>query len=128
MSIIAELKRRNVFRMAGLYLVGTWLIVGVSSTVLPAFNVAHRMNRAIIAVLALALAYFGFDKFMLTPRREVARVYAWGGEKDQAFAWLERCFPIHDSRLVRLPFRPTMDALRKDPRFAALVSKPGIPK
>ena len=123
MSIIAELKRRNVIRMAGLYLVGAWLIVQVSSTVLPAFNVAswvlrglitllavgfipalivswvfeltpggikrdnevkpeesiapqtaHRMNRAIIAVLALALAYFGFDKFVLIPRREVAQV------------------------------------------------------
>ena len=40
MSFIAELKRRNVIRMAGLYLVGAWLIVQVSSTVLPAFNVA----------------------------------------------------------------------------------------
>ena len=38
MSLIAELKRRNVIRMAGLCLVGAWLIVQVSSTVLPMFG------------------------------------------------------------------------------------------
>ena len=37
---------------------------------------ARRMNRMIIAVLVLALAYFCFDKFVLTPRREVALVAA----------------------------------------------------
>ncbi len=31
---IAELKRRNVVRMAGLYLVGAWLVVQVAGTVL----------------------------------------------------------------------------------------------
>ena len=35
MSLLAELKRRNVIRMAGLYLVGAWLLVQVASTVLP---------------------------------------------------------------------------------------------
>jgi len=32
----------------------------------------QRMNHMIIAVLVLALGYFGFDKFVLTPRREAA--------------------------------------------------------
>ncbi len=32
----------------------------------------RRMNRLIIAVLVLALAYFAFDKFVLTPRRTAA--------------------------------------------------------
>jgi len=38
MSLMAEPKRRNVIRMAGLYLVGACLIVQVSSTVLPMFG------------------------------------------------------------------------------------------
>ena len=38
MSLIAELKRRNVIRMAGLYLVGAWLIVQVAGALLPAFD------------------------------------------------------------------------------------------
>ena len=38
MSLFAELKRRNVIRMAGLYLVGAWLIVQVAGTVIPMFG------------------------------------------------------------------------------------------
>jgi TolB-like protein/Flp pilus assembly protein TadD len=111
--------------MAGLYLVGAWLLTQVASTVLPMFGapdwlprsivlllaigfipalvfswvfeltphglkrdedvrpeesiapqIARRMNRMIIAVLALALGYFGFDKFVLAPQREAALVSA----------------------------------------------------
>jgi len=122
-SFFAELKRRNVIRMAGLYLVGAWLVVQVAGTVLPMFGApewlprtivvllaigfvpavilswvfeltpqglkreddvapkqsitpqtGRRMDRMIIAVLVLALGYFAFDKFALTPRREAALV------------------------------------------------------
>jgi hypothetical protein len=38
MTLFEELKRRNVIRMAGLYIVGAWFIVQVSSTMLPAFD------------------------------------------------------------------------------------------
>ena len=53
MSLFDELKRRNVIRMAGLYLVGAWLITQVSSTVLPTFDVPGWVLRALIIVLAL---------------------------------------------------------------------------
>src|SRR6266576_1507424 len=36
----------------------------------------RRMDRMIIVVLVLALAYFCFDKFVLTPKREAARIAA----------------------------------------------------
>jgi len=36
----------------------------------------QRMNHMIIAVLVLALAFFGFDKFVLTPKREAALVHS----------------------------------------------------
>src|SRR5262245_31758560 len=114
MSLLAELRRRNVIRVAGLYLVGAWLAVQVAGTLLPMFDApawiaravvvvlaigfvpalllswvfeltpqglkrdeearsepalaastARRMDRAIIAVLVLALAYFAADKFLL---------------------------------------------------------------
>ena len=38
MSFLTELKRRNVIRMAGLYLVGAWLLVQVAGTLLPVFD------------------------------------------------------------------------------------------
>jgi len=37
-NLFAELKRRNVIRFAGLYLVGAWLLVQVAGTVLPMFG------------------------------------------------------------------------------------------
>ncbi len=53
MSFVTELKRRNVIRMAGLYLVGAWLVAQVAETILPAFEVPTWVMRAIIIVLAL---------------------------------------------------------------------------
>ncbi len=112
MSLWAELRRRNVIRMAGLYLVGAWLVVQVAETLLPIFGTpawvlksvvvllaigflpalvfswlyeltpeglkrdagvaqghsiaaqtGRRMDRVLIAVLALAVAWFAFDKY-----------------------------------------------------------------
>jgi TolB-like protein len=123
MSLLAELKRRSVIRMAGLYLVGAWLLTQVASTVLPAFGApawalrtiiivlvigfvpamvfawifeltpnglrrdseiaraesiaprtARKMERLILLLFAIALAFFGFDKFVLAPQREASLV------------------------------------------------------
>ncbi len=54
MSLIAELKRRNVIRMAGLYLVGAWLIVQVAGTVLPMFGAPDWIGRSVVILLAIA--------------------------------------------------------------------------
>jgi len=69
-SLLAELKRRNVIRMAGLYLVGAWLITQVSSTVLPTFDVPGWVLRALIIVLALGFvpALIFAWVFELTPQ------------------------------------------------------------
>jgi TolB-like protein/Flp pilus assembly protein TadD len=121
-NLLTELKRRNVIRMAGLYLIGAWLITQVSATLLPTFDApqwvlraivmllaigfvpalifswvfeltpeglkrdaevkreesiapqtARRMDRMIIVVLILALAYFAVDKFVLAPQRDAQR-------------------------------------------------------
>jgi adenylate cyclase len=53
MSLFSELRRRNVIRMAGLYVVGAWLIVQVAETVLPAFDVPGWVLRATIILLAI---------------------------------------------------------------------------
>jgi adenylate cyclase len=52
-NLLAELKRRNVIRMAGLYVVGAWLIVQVAETLLPAFDVPGWVLRALILLLAI---------------------------------------------------------------------------
>ncbi len=53
MELLAELKRRNVIRVAGLYVVGAWLVVQVAATVLPAFAIPDWVLRATIILLAI---------------------------------------------------------------------------
>ena len=53
MSFVAELKRRNVIRMAGLYLVGSWLITQIAGTLLPGFEAPQWVFRVIVMLLAV---------------------------------------------------------------------------
>ncbi len=152
MNLIAELKRRNVIRMAGLYLVGAWLLTQVAGTVLPMFGApewiarsvvvllaigfvpalafawafemtpdglkrdaevdpsasiapqtARRMNRLIVAVLVLAVTFFGFDRLVLAPRRDAALVVATTQSVQAAAA--TAAAPVVDQRSIAvLPF------------------------
>jgi TolB-like protein len=52
-SLLAELQRRNVIRMAGLYLVVAWLVVQVAGTVLPMFGAPAWLPRSIVVLLAI---------------------------------------------------------------------------
>jgi TolB-like protein/DNA-binding winged helix-turn-helix (wHTH) protein len=49
---------------------------------------------------------------------QVAQAYAWRGEKDKAFEWLERAERQYDAGLAQLKFDPMMRKLRDDPRYA----------
>ncbi len=53
MSFFAELKRRNVIRMAGLYLVGAWLVVQIAETLLPIFKTPDWVLQTMVVLLAL---------------------------------------------------------------------------
>src|SRR5687768_10992536 len=53
MSFLAELRRRNVIRMAGLYLVGAWLVAQVAGTLLPVFETPAWVLKALVALLAI---------------------------------------------------------------------------
>ena len=70
LNFFAELKRRNVIRMAGLYLVGAWLLIQVAGTVLPMFGAAGLGAARIIITLALGFvpALIFSWVFELTPQ------------------------------------------------------------
>ena len=55
MKFLAELRRRNVLRMAGLYLVGAWLMTQVAGTLLPMFGAPDWIARTIVGLLAIGL-------------------------------------------------------------------------
>lgn len=58
----------------------------------------------------------------------IATVYDGLGEKDQAFAWLEKDFQQRSSQLAYVTWWPNFDDLRDDPRFVDLVTRMGLPK
>ena len=55
MSLFAELRRRNVLRVAAAYLLGGWLLTEVLTTILPTLGAPEWTARAVILIFA-----FGF--------------------------------------------------------------------
>jgi len=55
MSLVAELRRRSVFRVAAAYLVVGWLLTEVLTTILPTLGAPEWASRAVILIFA-----FGF--------------------------------------------------------------------
>ncbi len=75
MSVVAEFRKRNVFRVGAAYLVAAWLIVQVSETLFPLFGFGDRPARVVVILLAIGFlpALILAWAFRLTPeglRRE----------------------------------------------------------
>jgi TolB-like protein/Tfp pilus assembly protein PilF len=62
------------------------------------------------------------------PSLYVALIYIGLGEKDEAFAWLDKAYAERCDFLVYLPTDPMADPLRSDPRFLALLGRLGLKK
>src|SRR5881392_1612080 len=65
-NFFAELKRRNVYKVAVAYAVVGWLVIQISSTVLPTFHAPEWVVQTLIVLVAL-----GFP---------IALVIAWAFE------------------------------------------------
>jgi TolB-like protein/DNA-binding SARP family transcriptional activator len=77
MSVIAELKRRNVFRVGVAYAIVAWLLVEVASVMLPTFKAPEWVMQVFtfLVVLGFPLALILAWAFELTPggiKRETA--------------------------------------------------------
>jgi hypothetical protein len=59
-------------------------------------------------------------------RRRYVMPYIALGDKDQAFAWLQKANDRRDDRLMFLNVDPFCDSLRSDPRFSNLVRIIGL--
>lgn len=57
----------------------------------------------------------------------LARIYSELGEKEKAFANLEKAYTERDEEMTNLAVEPEFDALRSDPRFRDLENRVGIP-
>jgi hypothetical protein len=58
---------------------------------------------------------------------QIAEVYAFRGESDKAFEWLERAYAQRDSGLAELKGDPLVKSLEHDPRYAAFLNKMRLP-
>jgi TolB-like protein/Flp pilus assembly protein TadD len=54
---------------------------------------------------------------------QVGDVYAWRGDKDKAFEWLERAYQQRDSGLNGVAYDPLLAGLQGDSRYGALLKK-----
>jgi TolB-like protein len=153
MSLISELRRRNVLRAAAAYVALAWLVIQVVETLFPLFGFSdaaartvvivlavgfvpsviaawafeltpeglkresevdhdspairsntRRLDRMIMLFLALGLAYFAFDKFVITPSRQ-AELLATTAEQARQEGRTEAIVESYgDNSIAVLPF------------------------
>jgi tetratricopeptide (TPR) repeat protein len=59
---------------------------------------------------------------------QIAESYAWRGEKDKSFEWLERAYQQRDGGLTEIKGDPPLACLRGDRRYKALLHKMNLPE
>ncbi len=57
----------------------------------------------------------------------IATIYAFRGESDHVFKWLDRAHERKDQFLHRIKFAPEFDNLHSDPRYRAFLKKMNLP-
>jgi TolB-like protein/DNA-binding winged helix-turn-helix (wHTH) protein/cytochrome c-type biogenesis protein CcmH/NrfG len=58
---------------------------------------------------------------------QIAQVYAFRNQSDEAFEWLERAYTQRDGGLIETKVEPLLKNLNGDPRFAAFLKKLNLP-
>ena len=58
---------------------------------------------------------------------KIAKVYAWRGERAQAFIWLERAYMQRDAGLAEIKVDPYIAKLHSDPRYTVMLKKLNLP-
>lgn len=86
-----------------------------------------RMGRVADARKVIADLQDKAKKGYVAPT-DLAKIYIGLGDKDQAFAWLEKGYQQRDFWMTFLKGEPTFDPLRSDPRFQDLVHRIGFPQ
>lgn len=90
--------------------------------------------------LAICLAHAGGEKeareILSRLERESKRryvdassigvIYAALGQKDEAFAWIDKAVEAHSGRMPMLELWPDLEPLRSDPRYAKLAARIGV--
>jgi hypothetical protein len=58
----------------------------------------------------------------------IAEEYAFLGDKEQAFYWMEKAYNVRSDDVITIKTRRCFDFLRSDPRYADLLRRAGLPQ
>ena len=86
--------------------------------------VSGKRDEALAVLRTLQVKYEKREAF----GADVAAIYLGLGDKDQAFAWIEKDFQARSGRLGRVFYQVPFESLRDDPRYADLRRRMGMPQ
>ena len=89
--------------------------------------IVSRKGGAGKTTIANLLMRFYFPASGRVDPYNLALIYAKLGEKSAAFKWLDQACRERSSEIVYLDVEPIFDAIRSDPRFAAVRECVGLP-
>jgi eukaryotic-like serine/threonine-protein kinase len=89
-----------------------------------AYAVSGRRAEALAILKELETRYERHEAL----GQDLAAVYAGLGDKNQAFAWLEKDFQARSGVLSRTRWYVYFESLRSDPRYADLFRRMGLPQ
>ena len=98
---------------------------GVMQAATLGYAYAVSGNRSKAEQVLGQLQTLGTQKYV--PPFTSALIYAGLGDKDQAFAWLEKAYTERSVWMPSLKIDPKFDSLRSDRRFADLMRRVGLP-
>jgi len=99
------------------------------------FDSENRWQKAMSAVVLHSLGRHEeerpirqnmIDEYSQTWAYGIALTYAWHGDLDKAFEWLDIAFEQKDSYMTQLIFNPWLAPLHDDPRWEAILDRMGL--
>jgi tetratricopeptide (TPR) repeat protein len=84
----------------------------------------HALGREQDSNIALAGL---IAKYRTDAAYQIAQVYAYRGESDKSFEWLERAYQQRDPGLPEIKSNPLFKNLRHDPRYTELLKRMRLP-
>jgi predicted Zn-dependent protease len=67
------------------------------------------------------------EKYHTSMACQIAQVYAFRNQSEEAFEWLDRAYAQRDGGLIGAKVDPLLKSLHSDPRFAAFLKKLNLP-
>jgi len=85
------------------------------------YHALGREKESDAALRELTIKYHANSAF------EIATIYAFRNQTDEAFEWLDRAYAQRDPSMMSTKVEPLLNSLHGDPRFAALLKKLNLP-